>query len=87
MIVRVEQQAWDTVVRGWDKRIVVRFTHGERRMNPYIRTADAQQRKGGGVVLLRAAEAIAVMHKVRERPQAERVTPQLLRGSMERIAS
>ena len=87
LIIRVERQAWDAVIRDWNKRVVVRFTHGERRMNPYMRTADAQQRKGRMVVLLRAAEAIAVMHKVRERPQAERVTPQLLRGSMQRMAS
>jgi len=85
LIVRVEQQAWNAALRGWDKTVVVRFTHGKRRMNPRARTADAQQRNAGVVVLLRAAETKAVLHKIRERMQT--VTDHATTWRMERRAS
>ena len=66
LIVRVEQQAWNTLIRGWDKTVVVRFAQQERRINPYTRNNNAQQSKPRVMVLLRAADTIAVLHRMRD---------------------
>lgn len=87
LIVRVERQAWNAALRGWDKRVVVRFTDEERQLNPRARTADAQQRKAGVVVLLRAAELNAVLHKITERHPVQPVTDQAPPWTMIRKAS
>ena len=79
LIVRVEQQAWNAVVRGWEKTVVVRFGQEERRMNPYSRTNNAQQSKPRVMVLLRAADTVAVLNSMRDRLQAEHGTGQFLR--------
>jgi hypothetical protein len=86
LIVRVEQQAWNAVVRGWEKTVVVRFAQEERRISPYMRTNNAQQSTPRVMVLLRAADTMAVLHRMRDRLQAERGTGQFLRP-IEREAS
>jgi hypothetical protein len=87
LIVRVERQAWNAALRGWDKTVVVRFTDEERRLNPRARTADEQQRKAGVVVLLRAAETKSVLHKIGERPTFQPVTDQAPPWKLVRKAS
>jgi hypothetical protein len=86
LIVRIEQQSWNAVVRGWEKTIVVRFAQGERRINPYTRTNTAQHSKSRVMVLLRAADTITVLERVRDRLQAEHRTGPFLQP-IERIAS
>ena len=86
LIVRVEQQAWNAGVRGWDKTVDVQFGQQERRINPYTRTNDAQQSKPRVMVLLRAADTIAVLHKMRDRLRSEHGKGQFLR-QMDRQAS
>jgi hypothetical protein len=81
LIVRVEQQAWNSLARRWEKTLVVRFRDEERRMNPCTGPATARRTKCGPVVLLRASEAAAVLHKMRENSQPEMVATQLLGGS------
>jgi hypothetical protein len=85
LILRVEQQAWNSIVCGWEKTVVVRFAQEERRINPHTRTNNAQQRPHM-MVLLRAAETNAVLHRMRDRLRAEYGTGQFLRAS-ERQAS
>ena len=67
LIVRVEQQAWDTVYVAGTKGLFVRFAQGERRINPYTRTDDAKQNQPRVMVLLRATDTIAILHKMRDR--------------------
>jgi hypothetical protein len=86
LIVRVEQQAWNAVVCGWEKTVVVRFAQEERRISSYTRTNNAQQSKPRVMVLLRAADTMAVLHRMRDRLQAEQGTGQFLRP-IERQAS
>jgi hypothetical protein len=72
VIVRVEQQAWNAVVRGREKTVVVRFAEGtERQINPYTRTSHTQQRNPSLIVLLRPGEAVAVMHRMQDRLHRE----------------
>ena len=85
LILRVEQQAWNSIVCGWEKTVVVRFAQEERRINPHTRTNNAQQRPHM-MVLLRAAETNAVLHRIRDRLRAEQGTGEFLRAS-ERQAS
>jgi hypothetical protein len=79
LIVQVEQQAWNAGVRGWDKTVAVQFGHQERRINPYTRTNDAQQSPPRVMVLLRAADTIAILHKMRDRLLLEQGKGQFLR--------
>jgi hypothetical protein len=71
LVVRVEQQAWNSVARRWEKTILVRFAQGERRINPYARAKDTQQSNQSVIVLLRAAESNVVLHRMHDCLQAE----------------
>ena len=68
LIVQVEQKAWNAGVRGWDKTLTVQFGQQERRINPYTRTNDAKQNQPRVIVLLRAADTMAILHNMRDRP-------------------
>jgi len=52
VIVGVEQQAWNAMAGSWDKTIVVRFSTGERRINPYTRKTPIQHNSRAASVLL-----------------------------------
>ena len=86
LIVQVEQKAWNAGVRGWDKTLAVQFGQQERRINPYTRTNDAKQSQPRVMVLLRAADTIAILHKMRDRLLSEHGKGQFLRH-MDRQAS
>ena len=68
LILQVGQKAWNAGVRGWDKTLTVQFGQQERRINPYTRANDAKQNQPRVIVLLRAADTMAILHKMRDRP-------------------
>jgi hypothetical protein len=67
LVVHVEQQAWNSVIRAWDKTVVVRFAEGERRINPHTRTKNGEQSAPRVTVLLRSAEALSLVRSMREK--------------------
>ena len=85
LIVRVEQRAWNACVRGWDKTVEVQFGRQVRRINPYTRTNDAQG-KARVIVLLRAADTIAILHNMRDHLLSE-IGKGQVRRHMDRQAS
>jgi hypothetical protein len=66
LVVRVEQQAWNSVMRAWDKTVVVRLAEGERRINPYTEPKNRHESKLRVTVLLRATDTISVLRSVQE---------------------
>jgi hypothetical protein len=66
LVVRVEQQAWNSVLRAWDKTVVVRFAEGERRINPHTRAKNGQRSVPRVTVLLRTTDTISVHRDIQE---------------------
>jgi hypothetical protein len=87
LIVRVERQAWNTLRRCWDKTVLVRFGGEERRVNPHARTSQAPQEiNPRAFVLLRAADTMAVLQRMREYV-ASKAGPGEFAQALERQAS
>jgi len=75
VIAKVEQQAWNAMAGIWDKTLVVRFSTGERRINPYTRKRPVRPSTRAASVLLllergRAASLFADLARGKFHPEA-----------------
>jgi hypothetical protein len=63
IILRVEHRSWNTLSRRWEKTTVVRFAHGEQRINPYTLKLNPQHGEGRQCLplLLRSSEVIELV--------------------------
>jgi hypothetical protein len=68
IILRVEHRSWNTLSRRWEKTTLVRFAHGEQRINPYTLTLNPQRGESRQCLplLLRSSEVIELVRLKRK---------------------
>ena len=89
VILSIIQQSWNAVAGCWDKRILVRFADGERRINPYAPKSDTIHRnpRASAVVLVRPSESGSLFEIIRSVLPGLEPCDQLKVNSLHRRAS